>query len=80
MLRALLATSGARPTDRARWAADMGDLDAAFRELERAVAEKDIRLPFVTEWKDYAPLWKDPRFAAFKARIGLGVAAPPTTP
>jgi len=80
LLHALLAASGARPTDRARWAADMGDLDAAFRELEHAFAEKDIRLPFVTNWKDYAPLWKDPRFEAFKVRMGLGVAAPPTTP
>jgi len=70
VLRALVAAR-ARPTDRARWDADMGDFDAAFRDLEQAVAERDIRLPYVTTWRDYEPLWNDPRFATFLARIGL---------
>jgi eukaryotic-like serine/threonine-protein kinase len=71
VLRALLAGSGARPTDRARWNAEIGDFDAAFRDLDRAVTERDIRLPFVTTWKDYAPLWSDPRFATLLTRIDL---------
>jgi eukaryotic-like serine/threonine-protein kinase len=71
VLRALLAASGARPIDRARWNTQLGDFDAAFRELDQAVTERDIRLPFVTTWRDYAPLWSDPRFAALLTRMGL---------
>jgi serine/threonine-protein kinase len=88
VLRALLAASGARPTDRARWDAELGDFDAAFRDLDQAVTERDIRLPFVSIWQDYAPLWGEPRFAAMLARMGLrwdpkagsSVAASPATP
>jgi tetratricopeptide (TPR) repeat protein len=88
VLRALLAAPGARPTDRARWAGDLGDVDAAFAELGRAAEERDIRLPYVTSWRDYSLLWADPRFVALLARMGLrwspkdgpSVAAPPTTP
>ncbi len=73
VLRAQLAAPAARhlPTDRARWHAELGDLDGAFGDLEQAFAERDIRLPYATVWRDYAPLWNDPRFAALLARMGL---------
>jgi len=88
VLRALLAAAGSRSVDRARWAGDLGDLNTAFAELTRAADERDIRLPYIAVWRDYAPLWSDPRFTALMARIGVrwdpkersGVAAPPTTP
>jgi tetratricopeptide (TPR) repeat protein len=88
VLRALLAASGSRAIDRARWVAELGDRDAAFAELARAADERDIRLPYVAIWPDYTPLWNDPRFAALLARIGVrwdpkersSVAAPATTP
>ena len=88
VLRALLAVSGSRPVDRARWAGDLGDLNAAFLDLARAADERDIRLPYVAVWRDYAPLWNDPRFAALMSRIGVrwdpkeraSVATPATTP
>ena len=88
VLRALLAASDSRPVDRARWAGDLGDRDAAFAELTRGADERDIRLPYVAIWRDYAPLWNDPRFAALLARIGVrwdpkqrsSVAAPATSP
>jgi len=71
VLRALLAVPDARPSDRARWAADLGDFDAAFKYLDQAAAERDIRLPYVTTWKDYSPLWSEPRFQALLQRMGL---------
>src|ERR1051325_3015717 len=88
VLRALLTAAGSRPVDRARWAGDLGDLNAAFAELTRAADVRDIRLPYVAVWPDYAPVWSDPRFAALMARIGVrwdpkkraSVAAPATTP
>jgi serine/threonine-protein kinase len=71
VLRALLAVNEVRPSDRARWAADLGDFDAAFKYLDQAAAERDIRLPYVATWKDYSPLWSEPRFQALLRRMGL---------
>lgn len=71
MLRALLAVRDVRPIDRARWAADLGDFDAVFKYLDQAAAERDIRLPYVVTWKEYSPLWSDPRFQALLQRMGL---------
>ena len=73
VLRAQLAAPEARhlPIDRARWHAELGDFDAAFKDLDQAFTERDIRLPYVIYWKDNAPLWNDPRFAALLTRMGL---------
>ena len=74
MLRAQLSAPVARqlPTDRARWHAELGDLDAAFRDLDDALAQREMRLPYATYFADYAPLWKDPRFDELRVRMGLG--------
>jgi serine/threonine protein kinase len=58
-------------TDRARWHAELGDLDAAFRDLDDSLAERELRLPYVTYFADFAPLWKDPRFPELLRRMGL---------
>jgi hypothetical protein len=73
VLRAQLSAPVARrlPTDRARWHAELGDLDAAFRDLDDALAQREIRLPYVTYYADFAPLWRDPRFHELLARVGV---------
>jgi eukaryotic-like serine/threonine-protein kinase len=73
VLRAQLSAPVARqlPTDRARWHAELGDLDAAFRDLEDAVAQREIRLPYVTYYADFAPLRSDPRYGELLARLGV---------
>ncbi len=72
VLRAQLSAPVARqlPTDRARWHAELGELDAAFRALDEAFAQREIRLPYTTYYADFAPLWNDPRFHELFARVG----------
>ncbi len=73
VFRAQLSAPVARqlPTDRARWHAELGDLDAAFRDLDDALAQREIRLPYVTYYPDFAPLWNDRRFHDFLVRAGV---------
>ncbi len=73
LLRAQLAAPIARrlPTERAGWHAELGDLDAAFADLEQAFAARDTRLPYVTYFPEFTPLWSDPRWAALRQRMGL---------
>ena len=73
VLRAQLAGPVARqlPSDRARWHAEIGDFDAAFRDLDDAFEQSELRLPYVNYFADFAPLWKDPRFEGVRARMGL---------
>lgn len=59
------------PTDRARWHAELGDLDAAFRDLDDALAQSELRLAYTTYFADFAPLWKDPRFDELMVRMGV---------
>ncbi len=74
VLRAQLAGPVARllPSDRALWHAELGDMDAAFRDLDEAYEQREIRLPYAMYFADFARVWKDPRFAALKKRMGLG--------
>lgn len=77
VLRQQLSASVARqlPSDRARWHAELGDLDAAFRDLDDSLAQRELRLSYVTYFADFAPLWKDPRFDALLVRMGVRQAA-----
>jgi len=59
------------PTDRASWHAQLGEFDSAFAELDRAFADRDMRLAYVTYFPEFAPLWGEPRFAVFLKKIGL---------
>jgi len=83
VLRAQLSAPVARrlATDRARWHAELGDLDAAFRDLDEALAQRELRLAYVTYFADFAPLWKDARYQDLLRRMGvadaIGVAAAP---
>ena len=78
VLRAQLASpvSAHLPSDRARWHAELGDLDAAFRDLDDAFVQRDVRLTYSTYFGDFAPLWKDPRYSALFQRMGVGEYRP----
>jgi hypothetical protein len=52
------------PMERARWHASLEDLDAAFADLERAFAERDVWIQFISAVPELAPLRDDPRYAA----------------
>jgi eukaryotic-like serine/threonine-protein kinase len=73
VLRVQLGAPLARllPTDRARWHAELGDLDAAFQDLDDSLAQRELRLAYVTYFADFAPLWKDPRYEALLVRMGV---------
>jgi tetratricopeptide (TPR) repeat protein len=73
VLRAQLSAPVSRmlPTDRARWHAELGDMDAAFHDLDDSLAQRELRLPYVLYFGDFDRLWKDPRFDAFRRRLGL---------
>lgn len=59
------------PTERARWHVLLGDMDAAFDDLEQALEERTVWLPFVTVQPDLAPLREDPRYRLLRSRLGL---------
>jgi hypothetical protein len=55
----------------ARWRAQLGDIDGAFRDLDTAVAERTIWIIYVTDFADLAPIRGDSRYAALLKRLGL---------
>jgi len=79
-LRAQLASprSQGLSVERARWSAQLGDNDAAFRELDSAVAEHSIWAIYVEQFPELDPLRRDPRYAQLLKRLGLpaGRASP----
>ncbi len=70
----LMATApgaGGVPMERARWHGLLGDVDAAFADLEQAFDERNVWAMFVTTVPELAPLRGDPRYAALLARMNL---------
>ncbi|MBA3961624.1 MAG: winged helix-turn-helix domain-containing protein [Chthoniobacterales bacterium] len=49
----------------------LGEIDEAFACLERAYAERDVRLSFFRVDPKWDPIRGDPRFVALLARLGL---------
>jgi hypothetical protein len=73
VLRAQLASprSQGLSVERARWRAQLGDIDGAFRELDAAVADHSIWAIYIDQFPSLEPLRKDPRYAALRERLGL---------
>jgi serine/threonine-protein kinase len=63
------------PAFLARVHAALGDLDEAFRELERAADERSFPLLLLTVDPDYEPLRAHPRYRALVSSLGLGGAS-----
>lgn len=55
----------------------LGDTDAAFASLERAVEARDLALPGLATDARLQPLRDDPRFAVLLSRCGCGSEDPP---
>jgi serine/threonine-protein kinase len=51
--------------------AALGDTDAAIEALERAAEARDPEMVYIGVRPAYAPLRKDPRFAALRAKVGV---------
>jgi hypothetical protein len=54
----------------------LGEKDATFAWLERALAAGDVHLMFLTADPKWDPLRQDPRFKAILAKCGFLVANP----
>jgi serine/threonine-protein kinase len=67
-------TMNVSPMGLAWCAANLGELDAAFGWVERAIAERDTLIPFIHIYTPmYCPtLMLDPRYTSVLARLGLG--------
>jgi len=73
VLRLQAGAPGARwtPTRRARWHILLGDFDAAFADLDQAVAERTVWLVPALRSREWAPIRTDPRYAELLSRMGL---------
>lgn len=49
----------------------LGDIDAAFADLDQAFTERNVWTMFVTTVPGLAPVRSDPRYAALVARMNL---------
>jgi hypothetical protein len=67
----LLALAATLPTSNGSVDARLRELDAAFRDLDESLAEREVRLSCATYFADFAPLWKDPRLEAVLVRMGV---------
>ena len=54
----------------------LGDTDATFEWLDRALTARDVHLIFLTVDPKWDPLREDPRFKAILAKCGFAVAHP----
>jgi len=72
-MRLMATAPGARgmPMERARWHGSLGDLDAAFADLDQAFEDRNVWTMFVTTVPELASLRSDPRYAALVARMNL---------
>jgi len=73
VLRALAVAPGSRnlPIERARWLAEVGDVDGAFRALDEGIARRDVWSLFIMPRRELDVLHGDPRWAAVLRKIGL---------
>ena len=73
VLRAQLASPRSKglSVERARWRAQLGDIDGAFRELDTAFAEHAVWVIYVDQFPDLQVLRHDPRYTALRQRLGL---------
>ena len=51
--------------------ASLGEKDAAFASLDRAVQDRTVFLFGLVTWRDFDPIRQDPRFGQLIRRIGL---------
>jgi tetratricopeptide (TPR) repeat protein len=70
-LNSLSQTRYVAPLDLAMVEIGLGDADAAFRSLDRAVEERNAWLIFLNVEPMFDPIRADPRFAKLVARVGL---------
>jgi TolB-like protein/Flp pilus assembly protein TadD len=68
------ATRYVPPSEIAYTYVGLGDFDAAFRWLDRAVIERDAMLIFLDVEPVFAPLRSDPRFPTLRGTVGVGGA------
>ncbi len=73
-----LEDGGAPPSLQAEVHVGMGDTQAALAALERAYAEKDVRMVFLGVEPTWAPLHANPRFVALLKRMDLSPGRGPS--
>ncbi len=73
LMRLAVAGPAARrnPVVRAKWHVLLGDLDAAFADLEEAFRRRNGWLPWETKYPYLAGLRADPRYEALMTRMGV---------
>lgn len=59
------------PVSRARWHASLGETNAALRDLDQAVSDRDALVPFISVEPAFDSIREEPRFEDLLERIGL---------